>query len=211
MRTLPLAAALILLAVPHAAASGSRVELTGPSSLVAEGPASATLDIALTLDRVVCTGVAEIPVDLRIVETRGVRSASLAWERVLFRIAGNQAATSSWTGKSEVAVRVWGRDPTGHVEVLASYALPPSCIAPGGETSGEARHLLRVQGPAPVEPPASMPPSMIPKSETVLPSESAAAAGVAWPELPAPVLGAILGMFAGGAVVFVKRVRKAGA
>lgn len=216
MRTWPLVAALLLLAAPSASAARTSVELSGPSSIVADGPAAATLDIALMLDGVVCTGVTEIPVDLRIVETRGVRSASLTWERVLFRIAGHQAATSPWTGTSEVGVRVWGRDPTGHVEVLAAYQLPPSCVGPGAQMSGEARHVLQVEGPAPVEDTAGerIPPPPVPKSESALSpaqKESALAAGAEMPSLPVPVLGAILGMFAGGAVVFAKRVRKASA
>ena len=214
MRSWPLVAAILLLAVPSAHAARSSVALSGPSSLVAEGPAVATLDIALTLDGIVCTGTTEIPVDLRIVETRGVRSATLTWERVLFRIAGHQAATSPWTGTSEVGVRVWGRDPTGHVEVLAAYALPPSCVGPGAQMSGEARHVLQVKGPVEEAAPDAFPPPPAPRSESVLsppPQETELAVGADMPSLPAPVLGAILGMFVGGAVVFVKRVRQAGA
>jgi hypothetical protein len=219
MRTWPLLAAILLLALPMASASGSSVQLTGPASLVAEGPATATLDITLRLDGIVCPGGADVPVDIRISETRGVRSATLTWDRVLFKLAGHEAATKPWSASAEVGVRVWGLDPAGHVEVVATYALPSSCVAVGGETSGEARHLLKIHGPPAVEEPTPrMPPPAVPKSETVLPPPPAATAeesrlrsiDLDVPPLPGPVLGAILGMFAGGAVVFVKRVRLLG-
>lgn len=218
MRIWPLLAALLVLTLPTASAAGSSVRLDGPATLVAEGPATATLDITLRLDGVVCPGGADVPVELRISETRGVRSASLTWERVLFRIAGHEAATKPWSASAEVGVRVWGRDPTGNVEVLATYALPPSCVVSDGELTGEARHLLQVQGPPPPEEPtpSRMPPPAIPKSETVLPPPASTqpqesrlrSIALDAPSLPGPVLGAIAGMFAGGVVVFVKRVRQ---
>lgn len=217
MRPMPLIAALVMLSLlPSAAAGGSSLSLTGPSEAIkAEGPTSATLKLALTLQGVTCVGTGEIPVDLKIVETKGLRSASLTWERVLFKVAAGAGSTQPWTGRSEVGLRIWGAEPTGHAKVLASYTLPSNCVGTGA-ASGEAAYTLRVLGPPPPAEPVRLPePAAVPRSESVLTppvqaSESSARIAKPTLSLPVPVLGAIAGMCAGGLVVFWKRARLAG-
>ena len=213
MRVLPLFAAIVMLGIPTASAGGgSSVALSGPTSPIdANGPATATLGIVLSLQGVACAGEAEIPVQLRIVETKGLRSASLTWESVLFRIAGHGAATTPWRGESEVGVRVWGEAPTGHAKVLASYALPPHCVVPGGMTTGEATYTLFVDGPDPPPEPLLPPAQMVPRSESILgePAQVAESSAPKKPTMtiPLPVMGAIAGMCAGGMIVLHKRLR----
>ena len=205
MRYLPLLAALLVLPLPSASAASSSVELTGPASISSEGPTSATLDIALLLDGIVCTSqVNDVPVKLRIVESKGLREASLSWDEILFRIGAHQTATAPFRGQAEVGLRVWGNTGGGSATVAASYVLPPSCVGPGAQTSGEARHTLRVEVPEtePVERVRMVP---VPKSETALPQSSGASIGA--PDLPMPVVAAILGMLGGAILVAVKRMR----
>lgn len=218
MRSLPLAAAMVMLSLlalaPTASAAGSSVSIKGPSEAIrAEGPATATLDVALTLDGVTCTGMGEIPVLLSVVESKGLRSATLTWERVLFRIAPTTATARPWTGESEVGLRVWGQDPTGYAKVMASYALPSNCVSAKGTSSGQSTTMVHVVGPEPIPEPEPLAPSQVPPiaqrgNELAYTQESRE---VAQPivSLPPPVLGAIAGMCLGGLVVFYKRMRAA--
>lgn len=208
----PLLAACLLLAAlpPPASAGSSSVSLSGADRLDAATPISTTLGVSLALDGVLCTGEAEIPVLLRLSEIKGMHSASLSQEKVAFRIAGGQAATQPWRGDVDVALRIWASEQTGRVSVVASYALPPQCQALGGATSGETTHAIAIDGPEPMPlPPQAMPqaPPAAPKSESLLAPASGGKPTVSLPMPPLPVLFAILGMIAGGAVVFYQRMR----
>lgn len=220
MRNLPLAAALLVLSLlagsPAASAAGSSVSMRGPADAIrADGPATATLDIALTLDGVTCAGNGEIPVMLSVVESKGLRSAALTWDRVLFRIASTTASAQPWTGTSQVGLRIWAQDPTGYAKVMATYALPPNCVSAKGPSTGEGTYMLHVIGPEPpvdpatgAAPPAEIPPLAQRTNEMAYAQESKE---VTEPlvTLPLPVLGAIAGMCVGGAVVLYKRMRAA--
>ena len=217
MRPLPLVAAIVMLSLlstfpPANAAAGSGVSLTGPTDAIrTDGPAQTTLKIALTLDGVTCAGNGDIPVRLKVADTKGLRSASLTWEEVLFRVAPTTASAAPWTGRSEVGLRVWAQDPTGLATVMASYALPSHCVSSKGATSGQATYTVHVKGPEPA-PQAELPPEMPPlQQRTQEMAYAQESQEVAKPvvSLPAPVLGAIAGMCLGGAVVFYKRMRAA--
>lgn len=219
MRTLPRVAALVMLSLLAVAstttAAGSGLALQGPSEPVrSQGPTTTTLDIALTLDGVTCAGNGEIPVLLSVVESRGLRSAALTWDRVLFRVAPTTASAAPWTGASQVGLRLWGQDPTGYAKVMATYALPSNCVSAKGPSTGQAVFTVNVEGPEALPPPPAVPPEVPPLSqrnnEVAYTQESKE---VAEPlvTLPMPVLGAIAGMCVGGAVVFYKRMRLAAA
>lgn len=184
-----------------AAASGG-LSLDGPAQVSAIGPTLVTLDLTLRLRHVVCANEIDLPVALSLARADGV-DARLPWNEILFRLAPHSAA-ESWTGTSEIALRIDPEAPSGFVEVLARYDLPSGCVALGGATSGEARHLLRIDawtaGAAQGEPLATTPAQAPPHRAPPPPAQTEDA-------LPAPVIGAILGMCAGGLVVVVKRVR----
>ncbi|HUR68016.1 MAG TPA: hypothetical protein VM370_02135 [Candidatus Thermoplasmatota archaeon] len=214
MRIAPLAAAVLMLSLwlPSAGAAASSVSLSGPSSLTVDGPTSATLGVALHLEGVVCAGDAEIPVLLRIAEASGVRGASLAWDRVVFRVASH-AAVRSWSGESQVALRILGAEGAGRVVVAAAYDLPASCVAPGA-AHGETERAIEIQGapaaserepPAPAVPKAEVQPPPAP-APAPSPSLAPAAAGA---HPPLALVGAFLGALAGGAVVLAQRLRRA--
>lgn len=209
MRALPFVAALLLIwTAPTAEAGSSSVEIDGPGRLDASTPTSSEIGVALLLDGVMCAGQAEIPLRLSISDQKGVHSASLSSETILFRVTGTESATKPWRADSQVALRVWGASPTGTVSVTASYALPPNCHVVGGQTKGEATHTIAIDGPQPppVREPLPQQPPVAPKSESLL-APAPAHASVAMPRPPMPVVGAILGMIAGGAVVFWQRMR----
>lgn len=218
MRSLPLAAALLvllLLAFPstvRASGSGSGLALEGPSEAVrAEGPATTTLDILLTLDGVACAGNAEVPVLLDIADSKGLRSAALTWDRVVFRVGPTTASAAPWTGTSQVGVRVWAQDPTGYATVKASYSLPPGCVSTRGPaaTTGQATATIHVLGPELLPPPAA--PAQVPplaqRTQEVAYAQESRELAEPIATLPTPVLGAIAGMCLGGIVVLYKRVR----
>jgi len=205
----PVVAALLAVAMaPSASAGGSSVDLTGADRLDASFPTSMDIGIRVVLESVVCTSDADVRVQLRVADMQGIRTAELSWDSVLFRIAPHQATAQPWHGESEVALRVWAAEPTGSVSVVATYALPPQCRALGGGTSGESTHTVLVDGPAPRPPPPPIPqaPVVGPKSGSLLDLVTQGSLSEL-PRPPMPVLGAILGMIAGGGVVFWNRMR----
>lgn len=218
MRTLPHVAAIVVLmllaAASPAGAAGSGVALTGPSEAVrSEGPTTTTLDIALTLEGVTCAGNGEVPVLLNIMESKGLRSAALTWDRVLFRVAPTTASAAPWTGTSQVGLRLWGQDPTGYAKVMASYALPSNCVSAKGPSTGQAVVTVNVKGPEALPPPVAPPevPPLAQRNNEVAYTQESKEVTEPLVTLPVPVLGAIAGMCLGGAVVFYKRMRLAAA
>lgn len=207
MRCVALVAAIFLVgAPPTALAAGSFVELRGPERLNAETPATTALAITLWLDGVVCASEADIPVHVHVTDSEGMRFASLSWDRVLFRITADQAATQPWRGDAEVALNMWAADEIGRVNVKAMFVLPPQCRVLHGAPSGEIEHVVLVDGPPTPLPqiPATPPPAA--------PPASASLAGFVngfgdMPRMPLTVVGAILGALAGAGIVLGQRLR----
>lgn len=189
-------ATLLLLALPTASADGDGLSFSGPSILRLDGPTTATLQVALRLDGVVCTSAAEVPVTLSLLRASGAE-ADLLSERVVFRFASH-AAARSWSGRADVDVTIAPREDAGVVELLASYDLPPQCSAVGRASSGEARHTVRVEE-ATADAPATSSDLVRPAARTPAVEETSA--------LPLGVQVAIVGTSLGAAAVTIKRVR----
>lgn len=185
----------ILLTTPAAEASGSGVTLSGPSVLRTGVTTSVPLGVTLSLAGVACASEAEIPVALGLV-AQDVQ-ASLAFDSLVFVVPATDAIMRAWSGRGEVALRVTPTTASGIVSLLATYELPPQCVATQGEPRGEARHEMRIEEPAA---------RAVPRLATAREVE---AAGDASP--PAGLLLAVVATVAGALLVLVKRMRAVGA
>lgn len=185
----------ILLATPAAEASGSGVALSGPSVLRTGVTTSVPFGVTLSLAGIACASEAEIPVALGLV-AQDVE-ASLAFDSLVFVVPATDVIARPWSGRGEVALRVTPTAASGIVSLLATFELPPQCVATQGEPRGEARHEMRIEEPA-----ARAAPRVATARETP-------ATGDASP--PAGLLLAVAGTVAGALLVLVKRMRASGA
>lgn len=193
MRPTPLVAALVLIATPFAAAaaSGSEVSLTGPASVRLDGATKVPLLVSLTLQNVMCTRDAEIPVALR-AQAQGARAA-LAADKIVFRVASHSALARPWHAEANTHMTIAPLDGPGTVDLVASYQLPPDCHAVAGAAGGEARHTIRVERAAPGEP--------------VLPTIGVVETSASKPSPPVGLQAAVVATALAGVVVVVKRSR----
>lgn len=185
------AAFMLLLAAPLASASGSSVSLRGPSAVTFADPVEVPVRAHLLLDGVACRAEAEIPVRVRVTRATGA-DATLEAERFLVRVpAGSTAREGSATLMLSLVPRVVGE---GAVELLASYALPPECVALTGPASGEATLTMRVRV---VEP-----------SQAVAEQVDHTRPITLKREVPGPIVAAAAAAFGGALLVAIRRFRE---
>lgn len=140
---------LLVLAAAPASAAGSTLTLTGPNAIAFSDPVTMPVRGTLVLDGVACREDALIPVTLSVVAASAVEAAFVTDTFIARVPAGMEIEPREFS--EALTLRLVPIAPgEGTVDVAASFALPPACIAIGGPTHGEAtlRIAVTVRGAA---------------------------------------------------------------
>lgn len=145
MRGLTIAATVLLLLVAAmpAEASGSTLSLSGPRAVAFTDPITIPIRGTLVLDGVACREESVVPVTLRIASATAA-DATLLSDSFEARVPAGMEVRPRETSEL-VSLRLAPVSPgEGVVDVVASFALPPDCVALEGAREVEARMQISV-------------------------------------------------------------------